>query len=266
MSQSISAPSDLFSRIARIEQAESRLVSLASDYPQGTQVHAHSHPRHQLMHALSGVVHVRTGQGSWMVPPDSALWIPAGCVHSVDMFGAVQMRSTYLRPSAGDAGSAGPRVLAMNDLARALILAVGQIADIDNPSHRDTLLMELLIEEIARLEDQPLALPLPNEARLFALCQRFLQTPGERALDEWAAEAAMSRRNFTRRFREQTGLSPDRWRQQASVISALPRLSAGEPVTRIALDLGYESPAAFTTMFRRLMGCTPRAWRARPKG
>ncbi|WP_275287644.1 helix-turn-helix domain-containing protein [Halomonas elongata] len=35
---------------------------------------------------------------------------------------------------------------------------------------------------------------------------------------------------------------------------ALPRLAAGEPVTRIALDLGYESPGAFATMFRRQLG------------
>lgn len=38
---------------------------------------------------------------------------------------------------------------------------------------------------------------------------------------------------------------------------ALSRLSSGEPITRIALDLGYESPAAFSTMFRRLTGRPP---------
>ena len=37
----------------------------------------------------------------------------------------------------------------------------------------------------------------------------------------------------------------------------LPRLAAGERVTTIALDLGYESPAAFTTMFKRLLGVAP---------
>jgi AraC-like DNA-binding protein len=47
------------------------------------------------------------------------------------------------------------------------------------------------------------------------------------------------------------------WRQQACLLIALPRLAAGEPVTTIALDLGYDSPAAFATMFKRLTGIPP---------
>ena len=39
--------------------------------------------------------------------------------------------------------------------------------------------------------------------------------------------------------------------------TALPRLAAGEPVTRVALDLGYASPSAFTRMFRRVLGVSP---------
>jgi AraC-like DNA-binding protein len=38
------------------------------------------------------------------------------------------------------------------------------------------------------------------------------------------------------------------------------RLAAGEAITTIALDLGYESPAAFTTMFKRLQGVPPRQY------
>ncbi|MGZ5985933.1 MAG: helix-turn-helix domain-containing protein [Caulobacteraceae bacterium] len=41
------------------------------------------------------------------------------------------------------------------------------------------------------------------------------------------------------------------------MLAALPRLAAGEPVTTIALDLGYDSPAAFATMFKRLSGMQP---------
>jgi AraC-like DNA-binding protein len=51
------------------------------------------------------------------------------------------------------------------------------------------------------------------------------------------------------------------WRQQACLLTALPRLAAGEPVTTIALDLGYDSPAAFTTMFKRLVGISPSRYR-----
>ena len=71
----------------------------------------------------------------------------------------------------------------------------------------------------------------------------------------------MGRRAFTRAFRKETGLSFGAWRQQACLLIALPRLAAGEAVTTIALDLGYESPAAFTTMFKRLVGVAPSHYR-----
>jgi AraC-like DNA-binding protein len=34
-------------------------------------------------------------------------------------------------------------------------------------------------------------------------------------------------------------------------------LAAGQPITRIAVDLGYDSPSAFTAMFRRSLGAPP---------
>jgi AraC-like DNA-binding protein len=37
----------------------------------------------------------------------------------------------------------------------------------------------------------------------------------------------------------------------------MPRLAADEAVTTVALDLGYDSPAAFATMFKRLLGVPP---------
>jgi AraC-like DNA-binding protein len=49
------------------------------------------------------------------------------------------------------------------------------------------------------------------------------------------------------------------------VFTALPRLAAGEAVTAVALDLGYDSVAAFTTMFRRTMGAAPRAYFRAPE-
>jgi len=35
------------------------------------------------------------------------------------------------------------------------------------------------------------------------------------------------------------------------------RLGNGEPVTRVATDLGYSSPSAFTSVFRKVLGEVP---------
>ena len=43
----------------------------------------------------------------------------------------------------------------------------------------------------------------------------------------------------------------------ACLLAAMRRLALGEAVTNVALDLGYESPAAFTTMFKKSLGMPP---------
>lgn len=245
----------------RIAKARGAVFAVASDYPDNMTVPPHSHIRDQLLHALSGVVLVSTAAGRWIVPPEFALWIPAGCAHQVEMIGAVRMRSIYLHAGAAQLAGDGPQVLGMNALTRALVVEAMEIADSEAPPRRDALIAELLLLEISRLDEQPLVLPMPEDARLMRLCRAFIAAPSARApLDEWAERAGMSRRSLSRHFRSETGLTLDQWRQQACVFAALPRLIDGQPVTNLALDLGYDSPAAFTTMFRRLLGHSPRAY------
>ena len=67
-------------------------------------------------------------------------------------------------------------------------------------------------------------------------------------LDHWAGYGNLGRRTLTRLFRKETGMSFVEWRQHIRLLEALTRLGAGEPVTHVALDLGYESPSAFTAI------------------
>lgn len=251
----------LAAHLRRVSLAEGAVYGAATDYPDRTGVPLHSHARDQLLHTIEGVAVISTDAGRWIVPPECALWIPAGCAHEGEMLGAVRMRSVYIRAGAAAMPGAAPRVLGMSALVRALIMEAIEIGDNAAARPRDALLAELLVREIPRLPQQKLAIPLPRDPRLARICNAFLAAPAARApLDEWAARAGMSRRSLSRHFRAETGLTLDQWRQQACVFAALPRLVAGAPVTGLALDLGYESPAAFTTMFRRLLGHSPSAY------
>jgi len=55
----------------------------------------------------------------------------------------------------------------------------------------------------------------------------------------------------------ETGLTLGRWRRQARLVAALERLALGDKIIDVALEMGYESPTAFSTMFRRELGATP---------
>ncbi|MFN0098373.1 MAG: helix-turn-helix domain-containing protein [Gemmatimonadaceae bacterium] len=76
-------------------------------------------------------------------------------------------------------------------------------------------------------------------------------------MSAWARSIGAPRRT-ERLFTEQTGLSFGRRRQQARLQHALRRLAEGDRVTSVALACGYDSPSAFSAMFRRALGANPR--------
>lgn len=133
-------------------------------------------------------------------------------------------------------------------------------ADYDPDSH-DGAVMALIRYEMLHLPAQPLTVPFPTSQALAERCRRFLRQPAvHETIEHWCDELGVSRRAFTRLFRRETGLSFLEWRQQACLAAALPRLVAGEAVTAVAIDLGYDNPAAFTAMFKRVLGSSPRAY------
>jgi AraC-like DNA-binding protein len=134
----------------------------------------------------------------------------------------------------------------------------GPIAPAYDVNGRDGLLMELLVNEVERAPLIPLAVPFPTSTALVAKCRAFLQQPNPHVtIEDWSVALAIGRKAFTRMFRRETGMSFAQWRRQARLLTALPRLSSGDSVTNVALDLGYDSPAAFATMFKRLVGVAP---------
>ncbi len=72
----------------------------------------------------------------------------------------------------------------------------------------------------------------------------------------------MSERTFARLVFKETGLTFGRWRQRLHILVALQRLSDGSSVQAVSLDLGYETPSAFITMFKKTMGKSPRRFLA----
>lgn len=78
------------------------------------------------------------------------------------------------------------------------------------------------------------------------------------ALDAWAARAAMSRRTFTRRFRERTGTSPGAWLLDHRLLRARELLETTDrPVDAIARAVGFATGASLRAHFAERFGTTP---------
>lgn len=80
-------------------------------------------------------------------------------------------------------------------------------------------------------------------------------------LQELAGHAGMSRSSFAQKFKETAGEAPMEYVTRWRMLLAGDRLSnTSDSVSVIALSLGYESESAFSTAFKRVMGCSPRQY------
>jgi AraC-like DNA-binding protein len=77
-----------------------------------------------------------------------------------------------------------------------------------------------------------------------------------------AAAAGLSRMHFAAQFRAATGQCPHEfvWRRRIQHAKAL-LSDTDTPIVEIALSVGFQSQAHFTTLFKRITGFTPKRWR-----
>lgn len=81
-------------------------------------------------------------------------------------------------------------------------------------------------------------------------------------LSELAEIARLSRFHFCSAFRRATGSTPRDWITDERIRRAAELLDGHEmTITEIALEVGYETPSAFTARFREKMGVTPSEYR-----
>lgn len=230
-----------------------------SEYNEGTREYGwHSHARGQLYCVESGLVHVRTAKGSWLMPPHRAGWMPPGVEHTVTISGPMTGWGVFVVPLECGCLPAEPCVLGVTELMRALVRRASSWVwntELDESQER---ISTVLLEEICRAQRERLHLPMPLDRRALRISLALLENPNDnRSLDEWAVWAGLSARSLSRLFRSETALSFAQWRQLARLSRGLERLADGEAVSAVADALGYASVSAFVAMFRRSFGQPP---------
>jgi AraC-like DNA-binding protein len=100
------------------------------------------------------------------------------------------------------------------------------------------------------------------DGQMSAAINAMHQDPARRwTLQALAAQAGMSRSSFAQKFKQAVGVSPMDYLTRWRMLLAGDRLEhSTDPVSAIALSLGYASESAFSTAFKRVMDASPRKY------
>ena len=124
------------------------------------------------------------------------------------------------------------------------------------------LLLFYLIREMAAQERIEAGLwAVAGRPQFAPLLERLLDEPGrDWSVDDMARIANMSRASFFKHFVDASGQPPAQFLLSLRMTIAARHLRDGDSVTRAAERVGYQSPAAFTRAFHKVIGEQPGAY------
>jgi AraC-like DNA-binding protein len=201
---------------------------------------------------------VETPSASWVVPPDRAVWIPAGFEHSIRMTGSVRMQTVYCRPDIADGIRPHCGVLHVTPLLRELVLEVLRVGMLLNTVPEQWRFAGVIVDQIRRTREVPAHIKLPTDKRARAVAIKAQSDLSrEIAIGELVGGCGASVRTIERLFVEETGLTLGRWLQRVRALHAIGMLAEGCSVVDAGQAVGYDSTSAFIAMFKRVLGTTP---------
>lgn len=225
----------------------------------GTQVAEHRHPQGQLTFVTQGTSSITTRDGWWLAPPGRAVWVTPDVAHTASYSELSNVIQLLIAPQLCATLPKACLTLHVSDLLRELAI---EALTFDTPGRNNAdipAICQLIVHQLgATSSGISLFIPKGKDRRLRQITGLLQQDPGNRySLEQVAEIAACSPRTLARLFQAETGMTFTRWRDHLRVVCAVDRLSRGQNLTQVALELGYQSANAFSTMFTRLLGEPP---------
>ncbi len=226
----------------------------------------HSHDRHQLEYAFEGVAEVETETARYLLPPQQAVWIPAGVHHSSTLT-HVKAVSVFFDPAMGFAAGDRVRILAAAPVIREMILYARRWPVSRSSSDRPA---DTFFEVLANLvvdwldHETPLCLPTTRDPLIGAAMAFTAEHLARVTLGDVCSAVGASERTLRRTFLTVAGMSWRKYLQESRLLKAMALLANDDGnLLTIAQTVGFESASAFTRAFGRYAGESPHAYRQR---
>lgn len=230
----------------------------------------HSHDLHQLEYAVEGTVQVETAHGRYLLPPQQAAWIPAGLEHRTTIAHAVRTVSVFFDPAMVEVATDAARIVAVTPVVREMIRYGARWPIERTGTDREA---DVFFEALADLvtgcleHEAPLRLPVSSDPLIAAILDHTDRHLADVTAAGVCRAAGISDRTLRRRFPDATGMSWQRYLQQARLLRAMTMLAEpGPTVLEVATAVGFGSLSAFSRAFVAVAGETATSYRRRVLG
>ena len=180
--------------------------------------------------------------------------------HRVAPAPAARVRTLYLSVRSSHAASRinQIRVLQPSPLLRAIVDDVSRVEVLRTDDAAAKRLAGVLLDQLPLQRHLPVFVPALTSPLARRVATVLIADPADtpRATD-LATELGVSTRTLERAFIADAKMTLGEWRQRSRIARAIALLASGSDVQDVALEVGYATPSAFVTAFKKYVGMTP---------
>ena len=160
----------------------------------------HYHDVQQIVYPSSGVLAISAAAATWVVPPQRAVWIPAGVPRPPGPRAGADADTGDISSSAAGAGfdqplPDGPAVLKVSPLLREILVALTSSDGAPYTPRQRASMEQVALDQLRRVDQLPVGLPTLTDDRLRAIVSLLRTDPAdERALASLGVAVGASER------------------------------------------------------------------------
>lgn len=231
----------------------------------------HSHEKDQLLYAEGGILHVFTDNKHWYLPGRCFMWIPAGVAHSIISHSVnINLYCFYFDTSINsDDFYKDTKIYMTNDMLREMFRYTKTWnGSVDPTDASHYYLMKAIHALLPKMNSSfPLQYPYPKDSRLIEIAL-FLNKNLHKSytLEQVSVKFGISTRTLSRLFKEDIGLNYVKFLRGLRISKSLELMAENKyNVYEIALQVGYSSLSAFSTIFYNVVGIRPAEYMAKTR-
>lgn len=218
----------------------------------------HMHQRYQLAYVEDGYQYFHIEQKIYLVPQNHVIWIPTQKDHrttsdaeTVNLMIVLFKKVPKLKFYEDVHVFQAPAVL------KEMLLYASKWNKQPDDDGEHALFLKALLKSLPHFcnENRSLQIPVPLDSRLIPVCDHMNKNyPYRLELDKLAYLANMSVRSLQRAFKQETGITLQKYMQLIRVLKSIELMDTKKyTLSEIAFMVGYHSLSAFTSSYHTVM-------------
>ncbi len=222
----------------------------------------HTHHKGQLVYVESGFQYLTVEGNVYLLPQNHAAWIPPNALHKTNSHSEkIKLMILFFETNTEVSFYRDVNIFSVPPVLKEMIKYAEKWSKNESEDLNETIFLHALFNELPQFARQSLQLRLnlPNDQRLKRAIDYFHDHYMENIrIEDLSDIANLSLRSLERIFKEETGMTLNKYQQLLRIIKSLEFLSLEEmTISEIAFKVGYKSLQAYTNSFYSVMKYRP---------